>query len=70
MSPDFNPIKNLWQEFRIRISCQSPKDVQELECVTIEEWKKIKKNTCSNLIKKFRKRLQHYLEFFSFFYTV
>ena len=52
MSPDLNPIENLWQELKVWINHWSPKNLQELECVTIEEWKKIPEKTCSNLIKK------------------
>lgn len=62
MSPDLNPIENLWQELKVRINRRSPKNLQELERVTIEEWKKIPEKTCSNLIKNFRKRLQQVIK--------
>ena len=58
MSPDLNPIENLWIELKVGINCWSPKTLLELECVTIEGWKKIPEKTCSNLIKNFRKWLQ------------
>ena len=58
MSPDLNSIENLRQELKIQKNCQSPKIHQELECVIIEEWKKIPEKTSSNLIKIFKKRLQ------------
>ena len=41
MSSDLNPIENLWQELKVRINRQSLKNLQELEHVTEEEWKKI-----------------------------
>ena len=41
MRPDLNPIENPWQEFKVQINHHSPKNLQELECITIEEWKKI-----------------------------
>ena len=57
-SPDMKPIKNLWQKLKVWINHQSTKSRQELEHVTIEEWKVIPKKTCSNLTKNFRKWLQ------------
>ena len=52
MSPNLNPIENLWKELKVWINCQSPKNLQELEHEPFEEWKKITEKTCSNLIKK------------------
>ena len=40
MSPDLNPIENLWQELEVQINHWPPKRLQELEHVTIEKWKK------------------------------
>lgn len=57
MSPDLNPIENLWGELKVRITRRAPKNLAELEVVAIEEWAKIPPETCSNLIKNYRKRL-------------
>ena len=62
INPDFNPIENLWPELKVQINHESAKNLQELECITIEEWKKITKKTCSNLIKNFRKWLQQVIK--------
>ena len=53
MNFNLNPIENLWQKFKVWINRHSLKHLQELECVTIEERKKISEKTCSNLIKNF-----------------
>lgn len=57
MSPDLNPIENLWNDLKVRISRRAPKNLKELEQVAIEEWKNIPVNTCANLVKNYRKRL-------------
>ena len=62
MSPDLNPIEILRQEFKVQMNYWLLKNLQELECVTIEEWKKILEKTCSNLIKNFRKWLQQVIK--------
>ena len=41
MSPDLNPIENLWQELKVRIDFLVKKKLEEFERVNIEEWKKI-----------------------------
>lgn len=57
MSPDLNPIENLWAELKMRINGRAPKNLQELEHVAIEEWGNIPTETCSNIIGNYRKRL-------------
>ena len=57
VSPDLNPIKNLWQELKVWINCQSPKNLHELEHIIIES-KKFSEKAGLNLIKIFRKWLQ------------
>ena len=57
MSPDLNPIENLWQELKVRIKKRAPKNLQELKRVAIEEWSSIPPETTSNLVKNYRRRL-------------
>ena len=49
MSPDLNPIENLRAELHIEISRLAPKTLKKLEQVTIEQWKNISVETCTNL---------------------
>ena len=56
MSSNLTPIENLWQKLKAWINHQSPKDLQESECITIVE------KTCSNFIKNFRKQLQQVIK--------
>ena len=46
MSLDLNPIENQWQELKVQINHWSPKNLEKLECVTTEEWKKMIEKTC------------------------
>lgn len=57
MSPDLNPIENLWHELKTRVRRRHPKTLQELEVVCQEEWRNIPAETCQNLVSSYRKRL-------------
>lgn len=57
MSPDLNPIENLWRELKVRIRRRAPKTLHDLEQVAMNEWKNIPRETCFNLIKNYRERL-------------
>ena len=37
MSPNLNPIENLWQELKVQINSQLPISLEEFRRVTIEE---------------------------------
>ena len=55
MSIDLNLTGNRWQELKVQINRQPPKNLQVLERVTIEQRKKIPEKTFSNLIKTLEK---------------
>ena len=55
MSPDLNPIENLWYDLKLWINHWLSKNLQKLEHVTVEEWKAIPEKTCSNFIRNLRK---------------
>ena len=70
-----------WQELKVWINCQSPKNLQELSHVPIEEWKKSQKRLIQISSKNFRKKLQQVIkampinivkivQFFSIFHTL
>ena len=57
MSPDLNPIENLWRELKVRVRSRNPKNLRELEEFTIEEWYKIPQSVCRRLIQNYENRL-------------
>ena len=56
MSPNLNPIENVWQQLKVKINSRAPKSLQELKRVAIEEWKTKPHETTSNLVKNDKKR--------------
>ncbi len=49
MSPDLNPIENLWGKLKSAIVEKNPANVQELENIAKEEWEKITAEKCKKL---------------------
>ena len=58
MSPDLNPIKNLWYELKSAIGEKKHANVQEIEQFAKEEWEKIPAEKCKKLIDGYKKRLE------------
>lgn len=58
MSPDLNPIENLWVELKSAIGERNPANVQELEHIAKEVWEKMPPKKCKKLIDEYKKRLE------------
>ena len=57
MSPDVSPIKNLWQQLKVKINSWTPKSLKVLKRATIKEWSTIPQETTWNLVKNYKKML-------------
>ncbi|KAJ4943701.1 hypothetical protein JOQ06_006199, partial [Pogonophryne albipinna] len=51
LSPDLNPIENLWRELKVRVAQRQPQNITALEEICMEEWAKKDKtpNTLSSV---------------------
>ena len=58
MSPDLNPIENLWYELKSAIGEKKLANVQELEQFAKKEWEKIPAEKCKKLIDGYKKHLE------------
>ena len=56
-SPDLNPIENLWRELKLRVAKRQPSNLKNLERICQEEWSKIPREMCKNLVTNYKKRL-------------
>ena len=59
-SPDLNPIEHVWRKLKEMVSKRPtvPKNLQELEAVIKEEWKKIDKRFINYLIESMPRHVQ------------
>ena len=57
-NPDLNPIENLWKDLKIPVHRRSPSNFTELEQIYKEEWEKIPKSKCAQLIQTYSRRLE------------
>jgi len=61
-SPQFNPIENLWRIVKLNVEKKSPKNLEELKKLLVEEWEKITNETLKNLVNSMQSRLQKTIE--------
>jgi transposase len=55
-SPDLNPIENLWQHLEKRVEARAPNELEELQDVIAEEWKKTPTDLLIKLAHSMHKR--------------
>lgn len=55
MSPDHNPIENLWCDHKSVIGEKKPSNIQEIEQFAKEEWEKIPPEKYKKLIDGYKK---------------
>ena len=55
-SPDLNPIENLWNEINKDIKKMTPRNLNELEKVIKEAWRKIPTDICAHYARSMKKR--------------
>ena len=56
-SPDLNLIEHLWRDMKITVQRCSPSNLTELESICREEWEKLPKYRCANLVASYPRRL-------------
>ncbi|KAG2466986.1 TCB1 transposase, partial [Polypterus senegalus] len=57
-SPDLNPIEHLWRDLKMAVHRCFPSNLMELERCCKEEWAKLAKDRCVNLVASYSKRLE------------
>ena len=62
MSPDLNPIENLWAIMKAKVSEIGPTTIEDLISVIFDVWNSISMTTISNLIDSMPRRLKKVLK--------
>jgi hypothetical protein len=57
-SPDLNPIEHIWVDLKKAIEIRNPNSLEELKTIIVEEWKKLPKERCANLIASMKRRCE------------
>jgi len=58
LTPELNPIENLWKDLKIAVHRRSPSNLTELEQICKEEWEKLPKSRCAKLMQTYPRRLK------------
>lgn len=56
-SPRLKPIKHLWRDLKMSVHSCLPSNLMELERTCHEEWDKLPKSSCAELIEMYPRRL-------------
>ncbi len=62
MSPDLNPIENLWGILKWKVEERKVSNIHQLCDVVMEEWKRTPVATCEALVNSMLKRIKAVLE--------
>ena len=58
LSPDLNPIENLWNTLKVKVHKWNPQNIKQLEELCKEEFDKVTLGQCGKLVANYRKRLE------------
>jgi hypothetical protein len=53
-----NPIEHLWRDLKIAVQQHSTSNLIELERICREEWEKLPKYTCAEVVASYPRRLE------------
>ena len=62
MSPDQNPIENIWRIMKIKISKKKIRTINGLKAQLVKEWKALPKELAENLVESMNRRTASLIE--------
>ncbi|CAF2863177.1 unnamed protein product [Rotaria sp. Silwood2] len=62
LSPDVNPIENLWSLLKIKISNRKPKTIKDLKRAIYKEWNDLPKELASKLVWSMKNRVEELIQ--------
>lgn len=62
MSPDQNPIENVWRIMKIRISKKKIRTINGLKAELVKEWKSLPNELARNLVESMQRRITALIE--------
>ena len=62
MSPDQNPIENVWRIMKIKISKKKIRTINGLRVQLAKEWKKLPNELAENLVESMKRRTATLIE--------
>lgn len=57
-SPDLNPIENVWRLLKYRVQKRRPRNKEELRCIILEEWERIRLDDIRKYITNMKERCE------------
>ncbi|CAF4334429.1 unnamed protein product [Rotaria sp. Silwood2] len=62
LSPDVNPIENLWSLFKIKVANRKPKTIKDLKRAIYKEWNDLPKELASKLVWSMKNRVEELIQ--------